>query len=33
MSTTKEPQSQPVRLVPDQRPTEVVIISHSPLFY
>lgn len=33
MSTTKEPESQPVRLVPDERPTEVVIISHSPLFY
>jgi hypothetical protein len=23
----------PVRVVPDDRPTEVVIISHSPLFY
>jgi hypothetical protein len=25
--------AQPVRIVPDDRPTEVVIISHSPLFY
>src|SRR5262249_21009509 len=24
---------QPVRVVPDDRPTEVVVISHSPLFY
>ena len=23
----------PVSVVPDQRPTEVVIIAHSPLFY
>ena len=23
----------PVSVVPDSRPTEVVIISHSPLFY
>jgi hypothetical protein len=24
---------QPVRVVPDDRPAEVVVISHSPLFY
>ena len=23
----------PVSITPDERPTEVVIISHSPLFY
>jgi hypothetical protein len=31
MSDTIQPV--PVSIVPDQRPTEVVIISHSPLFY
>jgi hypothetical protein len=25
--------AQPVRVVPDERPVEVVVISHSPLFY
>src|SRR5215472_18006286 len=31
MSNPSEPV--PVKVVPDARPTEVVIISHSPLFY
>src|SRR5262249_26133205 len=31
MSSSAEPV--PVSVVPDSRPTEIVIISHSPLFY
>src|SRR5215472_11950451 len=31
MSNPSEPV--PVKVVPDARPTEVLIISHSPLFY
>jgi hypothetical protein len=33
MSTTKAPEPQPVKLVPDERKTEVIVVSHSPLFY